>query len=136
MNESAKTQWCPRCERHKRVRWFVASDPRGWCGTCRGRLAEPKDSGPTLEISLGKSRALRLRVVAGIVVVTSGQTTERVRREYWNYGGGQPTRRRIASTSEAFVTLGTVSFPVRALGPLRKALARLSRTATRYNTAS
>jgi hypothetical protein len=103
---------CPRCGRDKLPQAFSAKfrDPDGWCRSCR-RTPLPfvsSSSSDAVEIKLGQQRIMRVRVVGGMVVLTSGRIEAR-------------------QVSEVFIECATITIPFRVLPEVRAAMTRAAR---------
>jgi hypothetical protein len=82
-------------------------DPDGWCRRCRSHFVAERLSlaAPLAEIKLGQQRIMRVRVVGGMVVLTSGRIEAR-------------------NVSEVFVECASITIPFRVLPEVRAALTR------------
>jgi uncharacterized Zn finger protein (UPF0148 family) len=99
---------CPKCGLAK-VR-FGTDDPDVWCRSCLAApvVVELPAKTNIAEVKLSGSRVVRVEVLGGMVVLTSGRNEAR-------------------SESQAFVAAGMLTIPFRALPEVRAALAKLAR---------
>lgn len=104
---------CPQCHKKQIASQFKRDDPDGWCRACRGNWRPPMNTPPPpsslkAEIKLGEQRVLRVRVVGGVAVLTSGRFEKR-------------------QVSEVFLECATITLPFRVLPEVRAALTRAGR---------
>jgi hypothetical protein len=79
------------------------------------------------QIKIGESRALRVRVLGGVIALTTGRIQERNVREGSCDGGNHDAQWHVSRMSESFVDCSTLTLPLRALDELRAALAQVAR---------
>lgn len=87
------------------------------------QLSDREDSPVLLDVPLPRSRVLRLRLIETLVVIEVGTITTTEVREILP---GIKGKERVARRSESFRPVAVITFPVKALGDVRRALSKIA----------